>query len=103
MSFLHPPSLRLSRGHFYVALRGHYHFAATGIKRPAIGKFHGVAPYQIALVHTFRAQADQAFEWLNRAYTERDAGLSEIKGDPLMNPLKHDPRYAALLNKMHLQ
>jgi hypothetical protein len=28
---LHPPSLGLSRGHFYFAQRGHYHFAATGM------------------------------------------------------------------------
>ena len=26
---MHPPSLGLSRGHFYFAQRGHYHFAAT--------------------------------------------------------------------------
>ena len=29
LSFLHPHSLRSSRGHFYFAQRGHYHFAAT--------------------------------------------------------------------------
>jgi hypothetical protein len=29
LSFLHPPSLGLSRGHFYFAQRGHYHFAVT--------------------------------------------------------------------------
>jgi hypothetical protein len=31
---LHPPSLGLSRGHFYFAQRGHYHFAVTVIVRP---------------------------------------------------------------------
>src|ERR1019366_7104730 len=29
LSFLHPQSLGLSRGHFYFAQRGHYHFAAS--------------------------------------------------------------------------
>ena len=60
------------------------------------------APYEIAMVYAFRGEMDQAFHWLDRAYTDRDAGLSEIKGDPLMNSLKHDPRYAALLQKLHL-
>ena len=68
----------------------------------AIAKFQTDALYQIALVYAFRGQRDQAFEWLNRAYTERDAGLSEIKCDPLMNALKHDPRYEALLRKLQL-
>jgi hypothetical protein len=29
------------------------------------------------------ANASQAFEWLNRAYAQRDGGLVDIKVDPL--------------------
>jgi hypothetical protein len=45
---------------------------------------------------------DQAFKWLDRAYAQRDAGLSEMKGDPLLKTLEADPRYAAFLQKMRL-
>ncbi|MBV9268804.1 MAG: tetratricopeptide repeat protein [Acidobacteriaceae bacterium] len=61
-----------------------------------------VAPYQIAEVYAFRGEADQAFEWLERAYAGRDGGITEIKGDPLLSRVKGDPRYASLLRKMRL-
>ncbi len=44
----------------------------------------------------------KAFEWLERAYKQRDGGLIEMKGDPLLRNLERDPRYAAFLKKMNL-
>jgi hypothetical protein len=46
--------------------------------------------------------ADRAFEWLERAYAQRDGGLAQLKGDPLLKSLERDPRYAAFLKKMRL-
>jgi TolB-like protein/class 3 adenylate cyclase len=60
------------------------------------------ASYQIAEVYAYQGDLDRAFEWLERAYTERDAGLIEIKGDPLLKSLRRDARYATFLKKMHL-
>jgi hypothetical protein len=48
------------------------------------------------------ANVSQAFEWLNRAYAQRDGGLVDIKVDPLLRSLRRGPRYAALLEKMPL-
>ena len=67
-----------------------------------IVKFGADDPYQIADLYAFRGEADQAFAWLDRAYSARDPGLVEIKTDTLMNTLKSDPRYLALLKKMRL-
>jgi TolB-like protein/DNA-binding winged helix-turn-helix (wHTH) protein len=58
--------------------------------------------YRIAEVYAFRNQFDEAFEWLDRAYGQRDAGLILTKVDPLLKSLRHDPRYAALLKKLNL-
>ena len=58
--------------------------------------------YQIAEVHAFRGEIDQAFAWLDRAYAQRDGGFSEMKGDPLLKNLKADPRHKAFLLKMRL-
>jgi TolB-like protein/DNA-binding winged helix-turn-helix (wHTH) protein/Flp pilus assembly protein TadD len=58
--------------------------------------------YQIAEVYAFRGESDKAFEWLERAYEQRDPGLTRIKNDPLLRILRHDPRYTELLKKMHL-
>src|SRR5712692_1417621 len=57
--------------------------------------------YQIAGVYAFRNQPNEAFEWLDRAYAQRNAGLIETKSDPLLKNLHHDPRYAALLKKLN--
>ncbi len=65
-------------------------------------KYAGGAAYQIAEAHAFRGEVDLAFEWLERAYDQRDGGVSEIKGDPLMRGLVGDPRYKAFLRKLKL-
>ena len=65
-------------------------------------KHESDAAYQIAQVYAFRGESDQSFAWLERAYKQRDAGLTVIKIDPLLKNLRHDPRYTELLKKMHL-
>lgn len=58
--------------------------------------------FQIAEVHAFRGDNDAAMAWLQRAYAQRDGGLSETKGDPLLRKLQPDPRYQAFLQRMGL-
>ncbi len=36
------------------------------------------------------------------AYKQRDAGLADIKTDPLFKNLRHDPRFTEFLKKMRL-
>jgi serine/threonine protein kinase/lipoprotein NlpI len=57
---------------------------------------------QIAEIYAYRGEIDKAFEWLERAYKQRDLGLSEIKGNPLLRNLEKDSRYTAFLQKMKL-
>jgi tetratricopeptide (TPR) repeat protein len=64
--------------------------------------FSQAAPYEIAEVHAFRNEIDQAFAWLDRAYRRRDFLCVMVKGDPLLKNLEPDPRYKALLHKMNL-
>ena len=65
-------------------------------------KFAVDGAFQVAQVHAFRGETDRAFEWLERAYAQRDGGLADIKGDHLLKSLERDPRYIALLKKMRL-
>jgi TolB-like protein/DNA-binding winged helix-turn-helix (wHTH) protein/Tfp pilus assembly protein PilF len=67
-----------------------------------IAKYHAVAAFQIAEVYALRNQPDEAFEWLDRAYAQRDSGLIVTKVDPLLKSLRNDPRYAAFLKKIRL-
>jgi hypothetical protein len=45
---------------------------------------------------------DSAFEALNRAWEIRDSSLVNLKVDPYLDPLRGDPRYAALIEKLGL-
>jgi len=67
-----------------------------------VTKYHADTAYQIAQVYAFRNQSDEAFEWLERAYAQRDSGLIGTKVDPLLNSLHNDPRYVAFLRKLNL-
>jgi len=67
-----------------------------------VAKYHAGGAYQIAEVYAFRNQSDEAIEWLERAYAQRDSGLVETKVDPLLKSLHNDPRYTALLKKLNL-
>lgn len=67
-----------------------------------IAKYHEGAAYQIALVYAFRNQSDEAFEWLERAYDQRDSSLFITKVEPLLKSLHNDSRYVAFLKKLNL-
>ena len=59
--------------------------------------------FQIAEVYAFRGEADAAFEWLERAYVQRDTGLAETKANPYLRSLHGDTRWNVFLRKMGLE
>ena len=66
-----------------------------------IAKYHAIEAYGIAAVYAFRNRPDEAFEWLDRAYAQRDGGVIETKVDPRLKSLHNDPRFAAFLKKLN--
>jgi TolB-like protein/lipoprotein NlpI len=58
--------------------------------------------YQIAEVYAVRGEKDKAFEWLQIALDDRDAGMLSLLVDPLMRSLRDDPRYNKFLAKLGL-
>jgi tetratricopeptide (TPR) repeat protein len=56
--------------------------------------------YEIAKVHAYRGDLDDAFAWLDRAMDRRDQSLTYILGDPFMDNLRNDPRYDAVLERL---
>jgi len=65
-------------------------------------KYHASNAFEIASIYAFRNQTDEAFEWLDRAYAQRDPSMMSTKVQPLLNSLHNDPRFAALLKKLNL-
>jgi hypothetical protein len=43
----------------------------------------------------------QAFAWLEKVYEERSVTLILLKVDPMLDPLRSDPRYQDLLRRMN--
>ena len=75
---------------------------STAALAELIAKHHTFSAYQVGQVYAYRGESEKSFEWLERAYEQRDAGMTEMSTDPLLNNLHHDPRYAELLKKMRL-
>jgi hypothetical protein len=53
----------------------------------------------VAEAYAFRGESDKAFEWLDRAYRNRDSGFGHLRVDPLLRSLRGDPRWAPLLKQ----
>lgn len=60
------------------------------------------AACNIAQVHGARGERDLAFDWFERAFAQRDGGLSEMKSQPLLRSLHTDARWEAFLRRMGL-
>jgi TolB-like protein/Tfp pilus assembly protein PilF len=55
-----------------------------------------------ALVYTGLGDKDHAFEWLDKAYQERCEYLVYLPTEPIADPLRKDPRFDALLERVGL-
>ena len=63
-------------------------------------KYAAGSAFQIAAVYAWRGEKDLAFEWLDRAYDQHDAGMPRLRYDPTLATLHDDSRFAALVKRM---
>jgi eukaryotic-like serine/threonine-protein kinase len=63
---------------------------------------HYVPPYFLASVHAGLGENDKAFALLEKGYNERDAYLTWLKVEPALDPLRSDPRFHVLLQRVGL-
>jgi len=61
-----------------------------------------ILPTYFAHVHFGLGELDAAFEWFDRAVEERDQNMMMILSFAHLDPIRGDPRFAALLRKMKL-
>ncbi len=63
---------------------------------------HYVSPVAFVMMHAGLNEADRAFEWLDRAMEDRRGWLAYLRVEPLVDPIRGDPRFGRLLEKMRL-
>jgi tetratricopeptide (TPR) repeat protein len=64
-------------------------------------QFDYVSPYLIASIYSQLGEMDAAFNWLEKAFDRRD-GISYMVADPMMDPIRSDPRYLRLVKRLRL-
>jgi TolB-like protein/Tfp pilus assembly protein PilF len=92
---------------FLAELAGSYASAGKGDEATRIleqlnevSKQRYVSAYSLALVHAALKDTDEAFHWLDKAYSERSARLALVKIDPRLDYLRSDSRFQDLLRRM---
>jgi TolB-like protein/cytochrome c-type biogenesis protein CcmH/NrfG len=68
----------------------------------AVGTDHPEWASPVAAGYARLGKANEAFEWLDRALTERDGGVLETRVGPLFQTLRSDPRWEPLLQRIGL-
>jgi TolB-like protein/tetratricopeptide (TPR) repeat protein len=56
--------------------------------------------YQYATIYAQWGNRAKALEWLETALRLRDPGLQELKIDPLLDPLRKEPRFQAVMREL---
>ncbi len=54
----------------------------------------------MAVVHAGLGDRGRAFEWLERAYREREGILIPLNVDPFFDGLRDDPRFTELVRRV---
>jgi len=65
-------------------------------------KQHDVPAYKFALIHEGLGDKEQAFEWLERAYENREFPMVILKVAEVLKSLRDDPRFDDLLRRVGL-
>ena len=57
---------------------------------------------KVAMIHMVLGETEQAFEWLERAYVERDPMMLFLTSLPVFDGLRADPRFEDLVRRVGL-
>lgn len=73
-----------------------------------VRRFHEHAEKQyveritVAGIYAALDEKDKAFAELEKSFADRDCGIARLTGDPFLDPLRNDPRFKALVQRMKL-
>ena len=67
-----------------------------------LNKQRYVTPAAFANLYIGLGNKDEAFVWLEKAFQERSNYLAYLKVFPILDPLRSDPRFAGLVQRVGL-
>lgn len=88
---------------FEAAVRsGGYRAGLTEIQRhmEQKAKTGYISPTALAQIAIRRGEKEEAFRWLDKAVSERNSPLAYLKANPVYDPLRADPRFPRLLQRI---
>jgi len=88
----------IRRAYERAGLKGLWQFRVETLREEA--KHEYVPPTDFAQAYAQLGDNEQAMAWLEKAYEERDGYVAYIKTWPMYDPLRGDPRFQALMERM---
>jgi TolB-like protein/tetratricopeptide (TPR) repeat protein len=76
------------------------HADAEGEISKLTASYGDVMAYQYAAFYAQRGDSPKALGWLETALRLRDAGLESLKTDSLMDPIRQEPRFQAVMREL---
>ncbi len=61
-----------------------------------------ISPYDVAVIYAGLRDTEHAFEQLEKAYDDRAGWMIFLNVEPMLDPIRSDPRFTALLRRMKL-
>ena len=97
------PEMLACLGHAYAIAgkQGEAKAAIEKLMQVTAGKTY-VSSYGVSLIYVALGDKDSAFQWLERAYQERDENFIHLKVDPRLDPIRSDSRFQELLRRVNL-
>ena len=90
----------LAVAHYHNFNRGYTNELLEELKSRSSESPAGSPAYYIAMIYAQMGENDDAFEWLEKAYQDREVEMYWLKVEPTFSPLRKDPRWQGMLGKI---
>jgi TolB-like protein/tetratricopeptide (TPR) repeat protein len=77
------------------------HLDAEAILSQLQSEFGDASAYQYSTIYAQWGDRAKALEWLETAWRLRDPGLVYLKTEPLLDPLRNEPRFQAIMRQLN--
>ena len=96
------PAMLAAPGHAYAMLGRKDEARQVLAELHALSARQFVSPYHVAVIHAALGETDQTFDWLSRACDVQSEALIWFAVDPMLDGLRSDPRFAAIMARIGL-